>query len=37
MQQLQVTLEGEKEILGLWAGTGGEGAKFPDGRAHRYP
>ena len=23
-----VTLEGEKEILGLWAGTGGEGAKF---------
>src|SRR5215469_599921 len=23
-----VTLAGEKEILGLWAGTGGEGAKF---------
>jgi putative transposase len=23
-----VSLEGEKEILGLWAGTGGEGAKF---------
>jgi putative transposase len=23
-----VTLDGEKEILGLWAGTGGEGAKF---------
>ncbi len=23
-----VTLEGEKDILGLWAGTGGEGAKF---------
>jgi putative transposase len=32
-----VTLEGEKDILGLWAGTGGEGAKFPDGRAHRHP
>jgi len=23
-----VTLEGEKDVLGLWAGTGGEGAKF---------
>ena len=23
-----VTLRGEKDILGLWAGTGGEGAKF---------
>jgi putative transposase len=23
-----VTLDGEKDILGLWAGTGGEGAKF---------
>src|SRR5262249_6456160 len=23
-----VTLTGEKDILGLWAGTGGEGAKF---------
>ena len=23
-----VTLEGEKDILGLWAGSGGEGAKF---------
>ena len=23
-----VTLEGDKDILGLWAGTGGEGAKF---------
>ncbi len=23
-----VSLEGEREILGLWAGTGGEGAKF---------
>jgi len=23
-----VTLDGEREILGLWAGTGGEGAKF---------
>ena len=23
-----VTLAGEKDILGLWAGTGGEGAKF---------
>ena len=23
-----VILDGEKDILGLWAGTGGEGAKF---------
>jgi putative transposase len=23
-----VTLAGERDILGLWAGTGGEGAKF---------
>jgi putative transposase len=23
-----VTLDGEKDVLGLWAGTGGEGAKF---------
>jgi putative transposase len=23
-----VTLAGEKDILGLWAGTGGEGGKF---------
>ena len=23
-----VTLTGERDILGLWAGTGGEGAKF---------
>ena len=23
-----VTLEGERDVLGLWAGTGGEGAKF---------
>jgi transposase-like protein len=23
-----VTLDGDKDILGLWAGTGGEGAKF---------
>jgi putative transposase len=23
-----VTIEGEKEVLGLWAGTGGEGAKY---------
>ena len=23
-----VSLEGEKDVLGLWAGTGGEGAKF---------
>ena len=23
-----VTLDGERDILGLWAGTGGEGAKF---------
>jgi putative transposase len=25
---ISVTLDGEKDILGLWAGTGGEGAKF---------
>ena len=24
-----VSLAGERDILGLWAGTGGEGAKFP--------
>ena len=30
-----VTLAGDRDILGLWAGTGGEGAKFSDGRAHR--
>jgi transposase-like protein len=23
-----VSLDGEKDILGLWAGTGGEGVKF---------
>lgn len=23
-----MTLEGRKDVLGLWAGTGGEGAKF---------
>jgi transposase-like protein len=23
-----VTLDGRKDILGLWVGTGGEGAKF---------
>jgi len=23
-----VTVEGRKDVLGLWAGTGGEGAKF---------
>ena len=30
-----VSLAGEKDVLGLWAGTGGEGAKFSDERAHR--
>ena len=30
-----VTLAGEKDILGLWAGTGGEGAKVLAGRADR--
>ena len=25
---ISVSLEGDKDILGLWAGTGGEGAKF---------
>lgn len=29
-----VNLAGEKDVLGLWAGTGGEGAKFTDERAH---
>ena len=29
-----VSLDGEKDILGLWAGTGGEGARFrPVGRS----
>lgn len=28
-----VTLVGERDFLGLWAGTGGEGAKFTDERA----
>ena len=23
-----VTVDGRKDVLGLWAGTGGEGAKF---------
>ena len=23
-----VALDGDKDVLGLWAGTGGEGAKF---------
>jgi transposase-like protein len=23
-----VTVDGERDILGLWAGTGGEGAKY---------
>lgn len=31
-----VTLAGEKGVLGLWAGTGGEGAKFLDERTDRY-
>jgi len=30
-----VSLDGERDILGLWAGTGGEGATFLDGGAHR--
>jgi putative transposase len=30
-----VTLRGEKDVLGLWAGTGGEGGEVLDGRAHR--
>jgi transposase-like protein len=30
-----VTVEGRKDVLGLWAGTGGEGAKFSDERARR--
>ncbi len=25
---IEVTLDGERDILGLWAGSGGEGAKF---------
>ena len=30
-----VTLDGERDILGMWAGTGGEGAKFWLRRADR--
>src|SRR5215831_8599752 len=30
-----VTIDGRKDVLGLWAGTGGEGARFLDERAHR--
>jgi putative transposase len=30
-----VSLDGERDILGLWAGAGGEGAKVLDERAHR--
>ena len=30
-----VTVNGERDILGLWAGDGGEGAKFFAGGAHR--
>ena len=29
-----VSLAGERDVLGLWAGTGGEGAKFSDECAH---
>jgi transposase-like protein len=29
-----VSLDGRRDVLGLWAGTGGEGAKFSDERAH---
>jgi putative transposase len=32
-----LTLGGEKDVLGLWAGTGGQGAKFSDERADRHP
>jgi putative transposase len=30
-----VTVDGGKDVLGLWMGVGGEGAKFLDERAHR--
>ena len=30
-------LDGERDILGLWAGTGGEGRQVLDERAHRSP
>ncbi|GAA1300585.1 hypothetical protein GCM10009634_58780 [Saccharothrix xinjiangensis] len=30
-----VTVDGRKDVLGLWMGTGGEGAKFSDERAGR--
>ena len=30
-----VSLDGEKDILGLWAGTGGEWRQVLDERAHR--
>lgn len=32
-----VSLAGEKDVLGLWAGAGGEGATFSDERADRPP
>ena len=32
-----VSLDGHRDVLGLWAGTGGEGAKFFDVRADGYP
>lgn len=32
-----VSLDGRRDVLGLWAGTGGEGAKFFDERADGYP
>jgi transposase-like protein len=32
---IEVTLDVEKDILGLWAGTGGEGCEVLDERAHR--
>lgn len=32
-----VSLDGHCDVLGLWAGTGGEGAKFFDERADRHP
>ncbi|OKA08923.1 hypothetical protein BS618_31790 [Rhodococcus erythropolis] len=32
-----VSLDGHRDVLGLWAGPGGEGANFFDERADRHP
>ena len=37
LRRIGVTMDGERDILGLWAGDGGEGAKYWLRRAHRDP